>query len=107
MTLFLAAGLPRSSRAAARQKKNDDSFVASSTVPTEVVTHLYHHGKLVKVIQLPKKSNNDVATKPTVARGDGLLNSDDDEYLNNVMKTNMMKTNMKRTTSHLSLKTMV
>jgi hypothetical protein len=33
---------------------------------------------------LPKKSNNDVAAKPTVAHGDGLLYSDDDEYLNNV-----------------------
>jgi hypothetical protein len=38
----------------------------------------------VKEIQLPKKSNNNVATKPTDARGDGLLYSDDDEYLNNV-----------------------
>jgi hypothetical protein len=83
---FAAAGMPRSSRSAVRQKKKvgDDSFAAASTVPTEVVTPLYHHGKLVKEIQLPKKSNNDVATKPTVARGDGLLYSDDDEYLNNV-----------------------
>jgi hypothetical protein len=38
----------------------------------------------VKEIQSPKKSNNNVATKPTVARGNGLLYSDDDEYLNNV-----------------------
>ncbi len=58
--------------------------MAASTVLTEVVTHLYHHGKLVKEIQLPKKSNNNVATKPTVVCGDGLLYSDDDEYLNNV-----------------------
>jgi hypothetical protein len=62
----------------------DDSFAAASIVPTEVVTRLYHRGKLVKEIQLPKKSNNDVATKPTVAHGDGLLYSDDDKYLNNV-----------------------
>ncbi len=83
---FLAARLPQSSRAAARQKKkvDDYSFVAASTVPTEVVTCLYHRVKLVKVIQLPKKSNNDVATKPTVTRSNGLLYSDDDEYLNNV-----------------------
>jgi hypothetical protein len=63
---------------------DDDSFAAASTVPTEVVTGLYHRGKLVKEIQLPKKSNNDVATKPTVTRGNGLLYSDDDKYLNNV-----------------------
>ncbi len=83
---FAAAGLPRSSWSAVRQKKkvDDDSFAAASTVPTEVVTRLYYHGKLVKEIQLPKKSNNNVATKPTVAYGDGLLYSDDDEYLNNV-----------------------
>ncbi len=61
-----------------------DSFVAASTVPTEVVTCLYCRGKLVKEIQSPKKSNNDMATKPTVACSDGLLYSDDDEYLNNV-----------------------
>ncbi len=86
MTHFLAAGLLWSSRAAARQKKkvDNDSFVAASTVPTEVVTCLYHRGKLVKVIQLPKKSNNDVVTKPTAMRGNGLLYSDDDKYLNNI-----------------------
>ncbi len=61
-----------------------ESFAAASTIPTEVVTCLYHHGKLVKVIQLPKKSKNDVVTKPTIARGDGLLYSEDDKYLNNV-----------------------
>ncbi len=49
-----------------------------------MITHLYHRGKLVKEIQSPKKSNNDVDTKPTVVRSDGLLYSDDDEYLNNV-----------------------
>jgi hypothetical protein len=83
---FAATGLPRSSWSAVRQKKkvDDDSFAAASTVPTEVVTCLYHRGKLVKEIQSPKKSNNDVATKPTVACGDGLLYSDDDKYLNNV-----------------------
>ncbi len=83
---FAAAGLPRSSRSAVRQKKkvDDDSFAAASTVPTEVVTHLYCRGKSVKEIQSPKKSNNDVATKPTVARGNGLLYTDDDKYLNNV-----------------------
>jgi hypothetical protein len=59
-------------------------FAAASTIPTEVVTHLYHCGKLVKVIQLPKKSKNDVVTKPTLAHGDGLLYSEDDEYLKNV-----------------------
>ncbi len=63
---------------------DDDSFATASTVPTEVVTCLYHRGKLVKEIQLPKKSNNDVSMKPTVARGHGLLYSDDDKYLNNV-----------------------
>ncbi len=63
---------------------DDDSFEAASTVPTEVVTRMYCRGKLVKEIQSPKKSNNDMATKPTVARGDGLLYSDDDKYLNNV-----------------------
>jgi hypothetical protein len=83
---LLAAGSPRSSRAAARQKKKvaHESFAAASTIPTEVVTRLYHRGKLVKVIQLPKKSKNDVVTKPTIARGDGLLYSEDDKYLNNV-----------------------
>jgi hypothetical protein len=83
---FAAAGSLQSSRSAVRQKKkvDNDPFAAASTVPTEVVTCLYHHGKLVKEIQSPKKSNNDVATKPTVARGDGLLYSDNDEYLNNV-----------------------
>ncbi len=61
---LLAAGSPRSSRAAARQKKKvaHESFAAASTIPTEVVTFLYHRGKLVKVIQLPKKSKNDVVT---------------------------------------------
>ncbi len=55
---LLAASSPQSSRAAARQKKKvaHESFAAASTIPTEVVTHLYHRGKLVKVIQLPKKS---------------------------------------------------
>jgi hypothetical protein len=83
---FAAAGLPRSSWSADMQKKkvDDDSFVAASTVPTEVDTCLYHRGKMVKEIQSPKKSNNDVATKPTVARGNGLLCSDDDEYSNNL-----------------------
>jgi hypothetical protein len=82
----LAAGLPRSSRAAARQKKKvaHESFAAASTIPTEVVTRLHHRGKLVKVIQSPKKSKKDVVMKPTIARGDGLLYSEDDEYLNNV-----------------------
>ncbi len=50
-----------------------ESFAAASTIPTEVFTCLYHRGKLVEVIQLPKKSKNDVVTKPTLARGDGLL----------------------------------
>jgi hypothetical protein len=83
---FAAAGLPQSSWSAVKQKKkvDDDLFVAASTVSTEVVTRLYHRGKLAKEIQLPKKSNNDVATKPTVTHGDGLLYSDDDKYLNNV-----------------------
>jgi hypothetical protein len=83
---FAAAGSPQTSRSAVRQKKkvDVDSFAAASTVPTEVVTCLYHRGKLVKEIHLPKKSNNDVATKLTVVRGNGLLYSDDDEYLNNV-----------------------
>jgi hypothetical protein len=83
---LLAAGLPRSSWAAARQKKKVayESFAAASTIPTEVVTCLYHRGILVKVIQLPKKSKNDVVTKPTIACGDGLLYSEDDKYLNNV-----------------------
>jgi hypothetical protein len=63
---------------------DDDSFAAASTVPTEVVTCLYCRGQLAKEIQFPKKSNNNVATKPTVARSNGLLYSDDDEYLNNV-----------------------
>jgi hypothetical protein len=67
-----------------RRKVDDDSFAAASTVPTEVVTRMYHHVKLVKEIQSPKKSNNNVAKKPTVARGNGLLYSDDDKYLNNV-----------------------
>jgi hypothetical protein len=79
---FAAAGSPRSSWSAVRQKKKVDDD--SSTVPTEVGTHLYRRGKLAKEIQLPKKSNNNVATKPTVGRGNGLLYSDDDEYLNNV-----------------------
>jgi hypothetical protein len=61
-----------------------ESFAAASTILTEVVIRLYHHGKLVKVIQLPKKSKNDVVTKPTIARGNWLLYSEDDEYLNNV-----------------------
>ncbi len=61
-----------------------ESFAAASTIPTEVVTRLYHCGKLVEVIQLPKKSKNDVVMKPTIARDDGLLYSEDDEYLNNV-----------------------
>jgi hypothetical protein len=39
---------------------------------------------LVQVIQSPEKSKNDVVMEPTLARGDGLLYSDDDEYLNNV-----------------------
>ena len=83
---LLAAGLPRSSWAAARQNKKvaHESFAAASTIPTEVVTCLYHRGKLVKVIQSPKKSKNHVVTKPTIARGNGLLYSEDDEYLNNV-----------------------
>jgi hypothetical protein len=59
-------------------------FAAASTILTKVVTRLYHCGKLVKVIQSPKKSKNDVVTKPTIARGNGLLYSEDDEYLNNV-----------------------
>ncbi len=82
---LLAEGLPRSFRAAARQKKKvpHESFVAASTIPTEVVTCLYHCGKLVKVIQLPKKSKNNVVMKPTLARSSGLLYSEDDEYLNN------------------------
>ncbi len=37
-----------------------------------------------KVIQSPKKSKNDVVTKPILARGDGLLYLEDDDYLNNV-----------------------
>ncbi len=61
-----------------------ESFAAASTILTEVVTCLYHRGKLVKVTQLPKKSKNNVVTKPTLARGNGLLNSEDDSYLNNV-----------------------
>ncbi len=83
---ILAAGLPRSSLAAARQKKKvaHESFAAASTISTEVVTCLYHRGELVKVIQLPKKSKNDVVMKLTIARGDGLLYSEDDEYLSNV-----------------------
>jgi hypothetical protein len=83
---LLAAGLPRSSQAAARQKKKvaHESLAAASTIPTEVVTCLYQCDKLVKVIQLPKKSKNDVVTNPTLARGDRLLYSEDDEYLNNV-----------------------
>ncbi len=83
---LLAADLPQSSRAAARQKKKvpHESFAAACTVPTEVVTCLYHRGKLVKVIQSPKKSKNYVVTKPTLARGNGLLYSEDDDYLNNV-----------------------
>jgi hypothetical protein len=83
---LLAAGLLRSSQAAARQKKKvpHESFAAASTIPTEVVTCLYHCGKLVKVIQSLKKSKNDVVTKPTLAHGDGLLYSEDDDYLNNV-----------------------
>jgi hypothetical protein len=83
---LLAAGSPQSSRAAARQKKKvaHESFAAASTILTEVVTCLYHRGTLVKVIQSPKKSNTDVVTKPTLAHGDGLLFSDDDEYFNNV-----------------------
>jgi hypothetical protein len=83
---LLAAGLPQSSQAAARQKKKvpHESFAAASTTPTEVVTSLYHRGKLVKVIQSPKKSKNNVVTKPTLARGDGQLYSEDDDYLNNV-----------------------
>ncbi len=82
---LLAAGLPQSSQAAARQKKKvpHESFAAASTIPTEVITLLYHHGKLVKVIQLPKKSKNDVVMKPTLASGNGLLYSEDDDYLNN------------------------
>jgi hypothetical protein len=53
---LLVAGSPRSSRAAARQKKKvpHESFAAASTIPTELVTCLYHCGKLVKVIQLPR-----------------------------------------------------
>jgi hypothetical protein len=60
---LLAASLPQSSRAAARQKKKvpHESFAAASAIPTEVVTRLYHREKLVKVIQLPKKSKNDKA----------------------------------------------
>jgi hypothetical protein len=83
---FAAEGSPQSSWSAVRWKKkvDNDSYVAASTVPTEVVTCLYHHGNLEKEIQSPKKSNNNVATKPTAARGNGLLYSDDDEYLNNV-----------------------
>jgi hypothetical protein len=83
---LLAVGLLQSSRAAARQKKKvpHEPFAAASTIPTEVVPCLYHHGKLVKVIQSPKKSENDVVTKPTLARGNGLLYSEDDDYLNNV-----------------------
>ncbi len=85
---LLAAGLPQSSWTAARQKKKvaHESFAAASTIPTEVVTCLYHRGKLVKLIQLPKKSKKDVVTKPTIAHGDGLLYSEDDEYLNNADK---------------------
>ncbi len=83
---LLAAGLPRSSWAAARQKKKvaHESFASASTIPTEVVTCLYHRCKLVKVIQLPKKSKNNVVTKPTIVHGNGLLYSEDDKYLNNV-----------------------
>jgi hypothetical protein len=83
---LLTAGLPQSSWAAASQQKKvaHESFAASSTIPTEVITHLYHRGKLVKVIQLPKKSKNNVVMKPTIARSNGLLYSEDDEYLNNV-----------------------
>ncbi len=83
---LLAAGLPRPSRAAARQKKKvpHESFAAASTIPTEVVTRLYHRGKLVEVIQSPKKSKNDVVMKLTLVRGNGLLYSEDDVYLNNV-----------------------
>ncbi len=83
---LLAVGLPRSSQAAARQKKKvpHESFAAASTISTEVVTCLYHRGKLVKVIQSPKKPKNNVVMKPTLARGDGLLYSEDDDYLNNV-----------------------
>ncbi len=83
---LLAAGSLQSSWAAARQKKKvpHESFAGASTIPTEVVTRLYHLGKLVRVIQLPKKSKNDVVTKPTLAPGDGLLYSEDDDYLNNV-----------------------
>ncbi len=61
-----------------------ESSAAASTIPTEVITCLYHHGKLVKVIQSPKKSKNDVVTKPTLACDNGLLYSEDDDYLNNV-----------------------
>jgi hypothetical protein len=80
--IFAAAGSPQSSWSAVRQKKKvgNDSFAATSTVPTEVVTRLYHRGKLVKEIQLPKNSTNDVAME----RSDGLLYSDDNEYLKNV-----------------------
>ncbi len=83
---LLAAGSSGSSWAAARQKKKvpHESFAAASTIPTEVVTCLYHRGKLVKVIQPPKKSKNDVVTKPTLVHGNGLLYSEDDDYLNNV-----------------------
>jgi hypothetical protein len=85
--IFAAAGLLRSPWSAVRQKKkvDNDSFAAASTVPTDVVICLYHHGKLVKEILSPKEANNDVSTKLTVARGDGLLySSDDDKYFNNV-----------------------
>ncbi len=61
-----------------------ESFAAASTILIEVVTCLYHRGKLVKVIQLPTKSKNDVVTKPTLVRNNGLLYSEDDDYLNNV-----------------------
>jgi hypothetical protein len=71
---FAAAGSPQSSRSAVRRKKkvDNDSCAAASNVPTEVVTCLYHRGKLGKEMQLPKKSNNNVAMKPTVACSDGL-----------------------------------
>ena len=73
-TVSPAGSNARAARAAARAKNITSTSNAQSpphAVPTEVVTRLYKHGKLIRTV--PAKSN------PSKAACDGLIYSDDDE----------------------------
>jgi len=71
-TVSPAGSNARAARAAARAKNIPGNAQSPrDAVPTEVVTRLYKHGKLIRTV--PAKSN------PSKAACDGLIYSDDDE----------------------------